>query len=83
MKHVDEYHLTGISLDIFVSWQHRPPSSTEGRGENRGDSRGENKSKHEENKPEKPRYSEGLVSRSVVQPFQDKDFMMLKGKQLR
>uniref|UniRef100_A0A667YU41 RNA uridylyltransferase n=1 Tax=Myripristis murdjan TaxID=586833 RepID=A0A667YU41_9TELE len=36
VKHVDEYHLTGIKLDIFVRWEHRPPSSTEGRGENRG-----------------------------------------------
>ncbi|XP_008336747.1 terminal uridylyltransferase 4 isoform X3 [Cynoglossus semilaevis] len=67
VKHVDEYHLTGISLDIFVSWQHRPPSSTEGRGENRGDSRGENKSKHEQNKPEKPRYSEGLTRLTLDQ----------------
>uniref|UniRef100_A0A667YV52 RNA uridylyltransferase n=1 Tax=Myripristis murdjan TaxID=586833 RepID=A0A667YV52_9TELE len=41
VKHVDEYHLTGIKLDIFVRWEHRPPSSTEGRGENRGETRGE------------------------------------------
>lgn len=36
MKRVDEYHLTGVKLDIFVGWEHRPPSSGEGRGENKG-----------------------------------------------
>ncbi|KAJ7986329.1 hypothetical protein DPEC_G00338800 [Dallia pectoralis] len=36
VKHVDEYHLTGIEFDIFVGWEHRAPS-TEGRGDGRGD----------------------------------------------
>uniref|UniRef100_H3CAS4 Terminal uridylyl transferase 4 n=1 Tax=Tetraodon nigroviridis TaxID=99883 RepID=H3CAS4_TETNG len=31
VKHVDEYHLTGIWLDMFVKWERRPPSSTDGR----------------------------------------------------
>ncbi|KAG7257853.1 hypothetical protein CRUP_007426 [Coryphaenoides rupestris] len=35
-KRVDEFHLTGISLDIFVRWEHRTPSTTEGRSEHRG-----------------------------------------------
>uniref|UniRef100_H3C6U8 polynucleotide adenylyltransferase n=1 Tax=Tetraodon nigroviridis TaxID=99883 RepID=H3C6U8_TETNG len=29
VKHVDEYHLTGIWLDMFVKWERRPPSSTD------------------------------------------------------
>ncbi|KAL2089929.1 hypothetical protein ACEWY4_014617 [Coilia grayii] len=36
VKRVDEYHLTGVKLDIFVGWEHRPPSSGDGRGENKG-----------------------------------------------
>ncbi|XP_041912476.1 terminal uridylyltransferase 4 isoform X2 [Alosa sapidissima] len=36
VKRVDEYHLTGVKLDIFVGWELRPPSSGEGRGENKG-----------------------------------------------
>uniref|UniRef100_A0AAY4DI54 RNA uridylyltransferase n=1 Tax=Denticeps clupeoides TaxID=299321 RepID=A0AAY4DI54_9TELE len=36
VKRVDEYHLTGVKLDQFVGWEHRPPSTGEGRGENRG-----------------------------------------------
>ncbi|XP_031430304.1 terminal uridylyltransferase 4 isoform X3 [Clupea harengus] len=36
VKRVDEYHLTGVKLDIFVGWELRPPTSGEGRGENKG-----------------------------------------------
>ncbi|KAL1022737.1 hypothetical protein UPYG_G00031670 [Umbra pygmaea] len=36
VKHVDEYHLTGIEMDVFVGWEHRPPS-TEGRTDGRGE----------------------------------------------
>uniref|UniRef100_UPI003AAA676E terminal uridylyltransferase 4 isoform X1 n=1 Tax=Centroberyx gerrardi TaxID=166262 RepID=UPI003AAA676E len=61
VKHVDEYHLTGIKLDIFVRWEHRPPSSTEGRGDNRGEARGEGKPKPEQKKPDDSQYGEGLT----------------------
>ncbi|XP_071342620.1 terminal uridylyltransferase 4 [Trachinotus anak] len=61
VKRVDEYHLTGIALDTFVRWEHRPPSSTEGRGENRNEARGEGRSRHEQNKPDDGHYSEGLT----------------------
>ncbi|XP_008280014.1 terminal uridylyltransferase 4 isoform X2 [Stegastes partitus] len=57
VKHVDEYHLAGIALDMFVRWEHRPPSSTE----NRNDARGEGRPKPEQNKPDDARYSEGLT----------------------
>ncbi|KAM6921465.1 terminal uridylyltransferase 4 [Xenentodon cancila] len=60
VKRVDEYHLTGIVLDMFVKWEHRPPSSTEGRGENRNEARGESRSKPEQKKSDDARYSEGL-----------------------
>ncbi|XP_056234383.1 terminal uridylyltransferase 4 [Seriola aureovittata] len=60
VKRVDEYHLTGISLDMFVRWEHRPPSSTEGRGENRNEAR-EGRSRPEQNKPDDGHYSEGLT----------------------
>ncbi|XP_034035296.1 terminal uridylyltransferase 4 [Thalassophryne amazonica] len=59
VKHVDEYHLTGITLDMFVRWEHRPPSSPEGRGENRGETRGDGRAKSDQNKADKGRYSEG------------------------
>ncbi|KAG7459159.1 terminal uridylyltransferase 4 isoform X1 [Solea senegalensis] len=61
VKRVDEYHLTGISLDIFVRWEHRPPSSTEGRGENRSETRGECRSKPEQNKPDDNHCTEGIT----------------------
>ncbi|XP_064859289.1 terminal uridylyltransferase 4-like [Oncorhynchus nerka] len=48
VKHVDEYHLTGIEMDIFVGWEHRSPS-TEGRGDGRGEGR---KAKSEQKKPD-------------------------------
>ncbi|XP_051803116.1 terminal uridylyltransferase 4 [Acanthochromis polyacanthus] len=57
VKRVDEYHLTGIALDMFVRWEHRPPSSTE----NRNDARGEGRPKLEQNKPNDAHYSEGLT----------------------
>lgn len=80
MKRVDEYHLTGIALDMFVRWEHRPPSSTEGRGENRNEARGESKPKPEQNKSEDTHYSEGLVSHYSTHSYQsrgslDSDFM--------
>lgn len=62
VKRVDEYHLTGIVLDMFVRWEHRPPSTTEGRGENRNENRGESRAKPEQSKPDDSHYSEGLVS---------------------
>ncbi|KAJ8378485.1 hypothetical protein AAFF_G00239490 [Aldrovandia affinis] len=43
VKQVDEYHLTGVKLDMFVSWEHKPPPSGEGRGEG--------KAKAEQRKP--------------------------------
>uniref|UniRef100_A0A8C5CSS1 CCHC-type domain-containing protein n=1 Tax=Gadus morhua TaxID=8049 RepID=A0A8C5CSS1_GADMO len=58
-KRVDEFHLTGISLDVFVRWEHRTPSTTEGRGEHRGEHRVEGKPKPEQTKAD----GEGLVSR--------------------
>lgn len=61
VKRVDEYHLTGIALDMFVRWEHRPPSSTEGRGENRNDNRAEGRSKLEQNKRDDSHCSEGLT----------------------
>lgn len=62
MKHVDEYHLTGISQDMFVQWERRPPSSTDGRGENRGEARGDGKAKPEQIKLNDAQCSQGLVS---------------------
>lgn len=62
MKHVDEYHLTGIWLDMFVRWERRPPSSTDGRGENRTDARGEARPHPDQIKPNEAHCSEGLVS---------------------
>ena len=56
---MDEFHLTGISLDVFVRWEHRTPSTTEGRGEHRGEHRVEGKPKPEQTKAD----GEGLVSR--------------------
>ncbi|XP_018545836.1 terminal uridylyltransferase 4 [Lates calcarifer] len=67
VKRVDEYHLTGIALDMFVRWEHRPPSSTEGRGENRNEARGESKPKPEQNKSEDTHYSEGLTRLTLDQ----------------
>ncbi|KAM4629544.1 terminal uridylyltransferase 4 [Polymixia lowei] len=61
VKHVDEYHLTGIKLDVFVRWEHRPPSTTEGRGENRGEGRGEGRSKPEQKKSDDTQYGDGLT----------------------
>lgn len=66
VKRVDEYHLTGITLDMFVRWEHRPPSSTDGRGENRNEARGEGRPKPEQKKPDDTHYSEGLVSLSTT-----------------
>lgn len=55
---MDEYHLTGISLDAFVRWEHRAPSSTDGRGEARADAR----PRPEQTKANDPQSVEGLVS---------------------
>ncbi|KAG7220021.1 hypothetical protein INR49_000670 [Caranx melampygus] len=60
VKRVDEYHLTGISLDMFVRWEHRPPSTPEGRGENRNEARGEGRSRPEQHKYEDNFCFEGL-----------------------
>lgn len=60
VKRVDEYHLTGISLDMFVRWERRPQSSTDSRGENRNETRAEGKPKQEQRKVDDLNYSEGL-----------------------
>ncbi|XP_056893412.1 terminal uridylyltransferase 4 [Takifugu flavidus] len=60
VKHVDEYHLTGISQDMFVQWERRPPTSTDGRGENRSEARGDGKAKPEQIKLNDAQCSEGL-----------------------
>ncbi|XP_027883781.1 terminal uridylyltransferase 4 [Xiphophorus couchianus] len=60
VKRVDEYHLTGIVLDMFVKWEQRPPTSTEGRGENRNESKAEGASKPEQKKSDDARHTEGL-----------------------
>ena len=39
VKTVDEYHLTGVEMDIFVGWAHRPPSTNEGRSDGRGEAK--------------------------------------------
>ncbi|XP_028443137.1 terminal uridylyltransferase 4 isoform X1 [Perca flavescens] len=57
VKRVDEYHLTGITLDMFVRWERRPPTSTE----NRNEARGEGRPKPEQKKPDDTHYSEGLT----------------------
>ncbi|XP_010769923.1 terminal uridylyltransferase 4-like [Notothenia coriiceps] len=57
VKRVDEYHLTGISLDSFVRWERRPPSSTD----NRNDNRGEGRPKPEQKKIDDSHFSEGLT----------------------
>ncbi|KAK9519752.1 hypothetical protein VZT92_022461 [Zoarces viviparus] len=57
VKHVDEYHLTGISLDVFVRWERRPPSSTD----NRNDARGEGRPKPEQKKAADTYCTEGLT----------------------
>ncbi|XP_074524138.1 terminal uridylyltransferase 4 isoform X2 [Halichoeres trimaculatus] len=61
VKRVDEYHLTGISLDMFVRWEHRPQSSTDGRGENRNEARGEGRPRQEQKKRDDAHYAEGLT----------------------
>ncbi|KAI3368361.1 hypothetical protein L3Q82_008068 [Scortum barcoo] len=61
VKRVDEYHLTGITLDTFVRWERRPPSSTEGRGENRNEARGEGRPKPEQKKFDDGHYTEGMT----------------------
>lgn len=67
VKHVDEYHLTGISLDMFVQWERRPPSCTDGRGVNRSDARGEARPKPKQTKANEA-CLEGLVSERCIEP---------------
>lgn len=62
MKHVDEYHLTGISQDMFVQWERRPPASADGRGETRAEARGDGRAKPEQVKLNDTRCLQGLVS---------------------
>ncbi|XP_037325742.2 terminal uridylyltransferase 4 isoform X2 [Pungitius pungitius] len=57
VKRVDEYHLTGISLDIFVRWERRLVSSTD----NRNEARGEGRAKPEQKKIPDTHYSEGIT----------------------
>lgn len=63
---MDEYHLTGITLDMFVKWERRPPSSTDGRGENRNEGRGEGKPKPEQKKFDDAHCSEGMVGFAIM-----------------
>ncbi|XP_054644990.1 terminal uridylyltransferase 4 [Dunckerocampus dactyliophorus] len=58
---VDEYHLTGILLDLFVRWEYRPPSSTDGHGENQNEASGEGRTKSEHSKADETQYSNGLA----------------------
>ncbi|XP_069009017.1 terminal uridylyltransferase 4 [Embiotoca jacksoni] len=67
VKRVDEYHLTGITSDTFVRWERRPPTSTDGRGENRNEPRGEGRHKPEQNKPNDAHYSKGLTRLTLDQ----------------
>ncbi|XP_038142985.1 terminal uridylyltransferase 4 isoform X1 [Cyprinodon tularosa] len=60
VKRADEYHLTGIFLDMFVKWEQRPPSSSEGRGENRNEAKAEGGSKPEKKKSDDAERAEGL-----------------------
>ncbi|XP_068175709.1 terminal uridylyltransferase 4 isoform X2 [Antennarius striatus] len=59
VRQVDEYHLTGIKLDMFVSWERRPASSADGR-DNRSEARGEGKGKAEQMRADDDYCSEGL-----------------------
>ncbi|XP_061883934.1 terminal uridylyltransferase 4 [Entelurus aequoreus] len=61
VKHVDEYHLTGILLDMFVRWEYRPANSTDGHGENQKEATGEGRPKPEHNKADETHYSNGLA----------------------
>ncbi|XP_051929272.1 terminal uridylyltransferase 4 isoform X1 [Hippocampus zosterae] len=61
VKHVDEYHLTGIQSDMYVQWEHRPSSTMDGHVENQNDARGEGRSKPERSKPDKAQISHGLA----------------------
>lgn len=61
VKRVDEYHLTGIALDMFVKWERRTPSSADGRGENRGEGRADGKPKSEQKKFDEGHFTEGMV----------------------
>lgn len=66
---MDEYHLIGIALDMYVKWERRAPSSGDGRGENRSESRGDGKPKLEQKKFEDGHFTEGLVSLALQEPF--------------
>ncbi|XP_076010555.1 terminal uridylyltransferase 4 [Genypterus blacodes] len=61
VKHVDEYHLTGITLERFVRWERRPSSSGEGRGDNRHDSRGDGRARAEQSRVDDNLCSEGMT----------------------
>nr|XP_057929506.1 terminal uridylyltransferase 4 [Doryrhamphus excisus] len=58
VKRVDEYHLTGVLLDLFVRWEYRPPSSTDAHGENPNEAAGEVRPKSE---PNETNHSNGLA----------------------
>nr|XP_061791065.1 terminal uridylyltransferase 4-like [Nerophis lumbriciformis] len=61
VKRVDEYHLTGIQSDMYVHWEHRPSSSSDGQGENRNEARVQGRSKPERRKTDKIQLSHGLA----------------------
>ncbi|XP_016430343.1 terminal uridylyltransferase 4 isoform X3 [Sinocyclocheilus rhinocerous] len=65
VKRVDEFHLTGLELDSFVGWEHRPAPAGEGRGDS--------KAKHEpktqtEKKEKKGGYAKGKTRLTLKQP---------------
>lgn len=75
VKRVDEYHLTGISLDIFVRWERRLASSTD----NRNEARGEGRAKPEQKKIPDHHYSEGIVSLPAVHNHVVRDRTFMEG----
>uniref|UniRef100_A0A673N586 RNA uridylyltransferase n=1 Tax=Sinocyclocheilus rhinocerous TaxID=307959 RepID=A0A673N586_9TELE len=61
VKRVDEFHLTGLELDSFVGWEHRPAPAGEGRGDS--------KAKHEpKTQTEKKEKKGGYTRLTLKQP---------------
>lgn len=64
VKRVDEFHLTGMELDLFVRWEHRPAPAGEGRGD--GKAKPEPKTQTEK-KEKKGEYAKGKVSDCITE----------------
>ncbi|XP_016102345.1 terminal uridylyltransferase 4-like, partial [Sinocyclocheilus grahami] len=62
VKRVDEFHLTGLELDSFVGWEHRPAPAGEGRGD--GKAKHEPKTQTEK----KGGYAKGKTRLTLKQP---------------